>query len=146
MPNQYKNQIEVTIRAVICKDDEILVCKYREKDYCFFPGGHLEFGEKADEALIREMKEEAGLELTNCNFIGALENFFIEDDEDHHEIILAFEGSVYDGKLESLEDHLDFFWKDTNELVKGNILPLALSRAIIKWLEDKKPFWESQIN
>ena len=139
-----------------------MVCKHREKDYSerseeqgscrrrgsyhFFPGGHLEFGEKADEALIREMKEEAGLELTDCNFIGALENFFVEDGENHHEIILAFEGRVNDNKLESLEDHLDFFWKDMKELAKGNILPLALSRAVIGWIKNKKPFRESQTN
>ena len=43
-----KNEIEVCARAIIKHGNKILVCKNKEKDYYFFPGGHIDFGENAE--------------------------------------------------------------------------------------------------
>ena len=56
--NEYKNKFELCVRGIIEKDGKILVCKRKDKDYYFFPGGHIEFGERAKQALIRELNEE----------------------------------------------------------------------------------------
>lgn len=63
-------QIKVLVRAVIEKNGNILVCKRKDKDYYFLPGGHIEFGESAENALKREIKEELNLEIINLNFRG----------------------------------------------------------------------------
>jgi len=47
---QKKNEVEILVRAVIQIKGKILVCKKVGRDYYFFPGGHLEFGENAKEA------------------------------------------------------------------------------------------------
>ena len=39
-------------------------------------GGGVEFGEQAADALIREMREETGLEVTNLRYAGMCENIF----------------------------------------------------------------------
>lgn len=59
-------RFELTAAAVLWRGDEILVMK-RASGFSsggwFFPGGHLEAGERPIEACVREVREEAGIEL-----------------------------------------------------------------------------------
>lgn len=40
-------KVEVLVRAIIQIQGKILVCRKIGKDYYFFPGGHVDFGESA---------------------------------------------------------------------------------------------------
>ena len=51
------------VRAVMIKDKKLLVAEYIGH-YYFLPGGHVEVGESAESALIRELQEELGV---NCS-------------------------------------------------------------------------------
>lgn len=82
------------------------------KKYYFFPGGHINFGEGAKKALAREIKEELGLTIKNCFFIGASEHQFVEDSKKHHEINLVFEVKLNQLKFKSRENHIEFFLKN----------------------------------
>lgn len=140
-----KKEIEVLVRAVIQTKGKILVCKKVGKRYHFFPGGHVKFGESTKKALAREIKEELGLKIKKCNFIGGSEHLFIEDNEKYHEINLAFQVPVGKISTESKENHLQFFLFDKKQLAKEKVLPIALTKAVLKWLKTKKPFWANQI-
>ena len=142
---QKKNEVEILVRAVIQIKGKILVCKKVGRDYYFFPGGHLEFGENAKEALARELKEELGLKIKKCSFIGGSEHVFMEDKIRHHEINLVFGTSIKEINTKSMESHLRFYLFSKNQLAKENVLPVMLKGAILKWLKNKKPFWVSQI-
>lgn len=52
------------VRAIIIKDENIILIKRTKKDeiYFVFPGGGVEEGETEKEALVREIKEELGLD------------------------------------------------------------------------------------
>lgn len=145
MIDDYKNKIETTARTVIISENKILLCQRKGKDYYFFPGGHIDFGENMKQALMREIKEELGLSIKNYSFIGVIENIYREDFQKHHEIILAFEAKIDNLKVQSKENHIEFFLKDKKVLVKEKVLPVALTKAVLKWLKNKKPFWGSQI-
>ncbi|TSC53278.1 MAG: ADP-ribose pyrophosphatase [Parcubacteria group bacterium LiPW_39] len=69
----------------------------------------MEFGESAKDALVRELKEELGVAVKRCSFIGGSEHTFIEDGIKQHEINLAFDTSVKKINTKSQEDHLGFF-------------------------------------
>ncbi|KAI9137464.1 NUDIX hydrolase domain-like protein [Paraphysoderma sedebokerense] len=45
------------------------------------PGGHLEFGETFEECAIREVKEEAGLDIHNLSFETATNDIFPTDNK-----------------------------------------------------------------
>jgi ADP-ribose pyrophosphatase YjhB (NUDIX family) len=44
---KYMKNIEICVRAIIKSKGRILVCRHKEKKYYFFPGGHVDFGERA---------------------------------------------------------------------------------------------------
>lgn len=139
-----KKEIEVLVRAIIQNKGKILLCKKIGKNYYFFPGGHVEFGESLNQSLIREIKEELGLKIKKCSFAGGSEHLFKEDGKKHHEINFAFDVEIDKSEFKSKEDHLQFFLKTKKELSKEKILPKVLTKAILKWLKTKKPFWVSE--
>ncbi len=138
-----RDSFEICVRGIIFKDNKILVCQQKGKDYYFFPGGHVEFGENSQDALIRELKEELNLSLKKVEYIGTVENIYKDKEkkEKHHEINLVFEVKADKVKDKSKEDHLDFFFFDKEKFQKEKVLPLALRNVLIKWLKDKKKFW-----
>jgi len=138
------DQFEVIARAIILKDNKILICQSRGHAWWFFPGGHVEFGEKTEKALERELKEETGSEIKNIAFIGAVENHFKQNDQIHHEFNLVFEAELEDQNIDSQEDHLEFQWLDLDLVPEAKIYPVALKEAFLKWVKDKKIFWASQ--
>ena len=137
---------EIIARAVIVDDNKLLLCKRKDRDYYFLPGGHVEFGEKAEDALKREIKEELGVEAGDVKFIGAMENFFTEDGTPHHEFNIFFTASLSANKIESCEEHICFHWADAANLARENIVPEKLKDSIKKWLQDGQVFWSSQFN
>jgi len=149
----YKNQFELCVRGIIKWQGKILVCWNKEKKYYFFPGGHIDFGETASAALVRELKEELDITVKKSSFIGIVENIYTEKQdkhkkhiEKHHEINLVFSVSAEKTRDKSLEDHIDFVFLNKKEFKKEKILPLALQKNIINWLKNKKIFWASQID
>ncbi len=63
----------ITVDAVIERDDKILLIKRKNGPFggCWaLPGGFVEYGESAEDAIIREVKEEANLDISIKGFTG----------------------------------------------------------------------------
>lgn len=56
------DEVVIRIKALIINSKNEITLGYAHKTYQF-PGGHLEDGETLEEGLIREIKEETGIEL-----------------------------------------------------------------------------------
>ena len=52
------------VQAIVCRDGRILMAQHREEDlvYWCLPGGGLEGGESPEQGVLRELREEAGVE------------------------------------------------------------------------------------
>jgi ADP-ribose pyrophosphatase YjhB (NUDIX family) len=62
-------------------------------------GGAIEFGERAEDAVRREMREELGADILNPRLLGVLENIFELLGQRHHEIIFVFDAAFADTTL-----------------------------------------------
>ncbi|WP_223308689.1 NUDIX domain-containing protein [Bacillus thuringiensis] len=84
----------------------------------FLPGGHIEFGESAKDALIREIQEELGIKCTVNNFLGLVEHKWEKNGELHCEVnqVFAVNSHELQNNLKSSESHLKFFWCDGKHL------------------------------
>lgn len=59
------NQIRIRVAGILVREDQILLVRHEKNgnSYYLLPGGGMEFGETASQALIREFQEEVGLSV-----------------------------------------------------------------------------------
>ena len=62
-------------------------------------GGGIEFGERSEETIHRELMEEIGAEVKDLVYLGALENIFTFDGEPGHEIVQVYDGALTESGL-----------------------------------------------
>lgn len=72
--------------AIILNRDKVLIVDTRTTRKYFFPGGGVNIGEKIEDALRREVREEVGIEVEVKKFLYFKESFFYYDplDEAYH--------------------------------------------------------------
>lgn len=93
---------ELTVLCLIEDGDRLLVQKRLKKDWPGYtlPGGHVEKGESFVEAVIREMKEETGLEVLDPRLVG-VKQFPIRDGR---YVVLLFKVTKWRGEVTSSEE------------------------------------------
>ena len=130
--------IESIARSVCIKDGKLLLCRAKGGKSTYLPGGHIEFGETGRVALVREVKEELGVDASVGVFLGTHENSFLQHGNPHAEINLIYELKLADGldagSLRSQEDWIEFIWQDLDDLDSVNLLPEAF-RRLSDWPE-----------
>lgn len=82
------------------------------------PGGHVEPNESFVETVIREIKEETGLTISNPQLCG-IKQFPTDNNERY--VVLLFKSDKFSGKLVS-SDEGKMIWIDRNELTS---IPVA---------------------
>ena len=108
------------------KDGKVLL-EDRERinkhgEHWSFFGGSLKEGETKEQALVREIKEETGLDIENSEFLKVEE---IRDSKDYtknkHIVSLAYKAILKDDKQESKLDGreaTEFFWMKPKDILK----------------------------
>lgn len=137
----HRNNIHVLSRAIIIDQGHILLCKALNlpRQLLCLPGGHIEHGESAEAAVLRELVEESGSECTIKRFLGCLEYSFDNSNICHnHEYNFIFEVASDSLNLHTpiprLEDHVELMWKPLSALNDLDFQPEPLKTLIPKWL------------
>jgi 8-oxo-dGTP diphosphatase len=125
---------------------DILLCRNLRQGHLYLPGGHVEFAEPARDALEREMREEAGVDLRAGRLLGVLEASFQQPDrrgqmKDHHELNLVFElrlpsaSDVDPQSIRSLEPKIQLLWVPLANLTgpspKAAVLPENIHKLLV---------------
>lgn len=130
--------IHVLVRAVIIENGKLLVTTDVKRDVSFLPGGHIHHGEKAIDALKRELKEELGNNFQIDSLLGVIEDAWDYKGELYHGVHLLFRvSSNQPGLIKSLksnESNLSLEWIPIDALSnKKNLFPKLLATKISQW-------------
>jgi 8-oxo-dGTP pyrophosphatase MutT (NUDIX family) len=138
-------------RGIFIKDNKVLLAQAKGYTNSFLPGGHIEFGESAKDALKREVEEELGVNCTVGRFLGVVEHKWENNGVLHCEVNQVFE--VTSSELhsntnpKSIESHLDFFWCEGEDLDGRNLQPFPFRSLIKNYLSGKNDvWWESSLH
>jgi 8-oxo-dGTP pyrophosphatase MutT (NUDIX family) len=96
-------------------------------------GGGIEFGERSEETICRELMEEIGVELKQdtLKYLGAVENIFTFNGIPGHEIVLVYDGALEDSRLydqaviigkEANGEEIRAMWKNLDEFGVGKFI------------------------
>lgn len=131
------------VAGILIHDGKVLLQRPRFNDGYSIPGGHISFGETTAETLIREYKEEIGLDIAIERLILVGENFWSWDGKPCHQICLYYLISMpghsqipLDGIFQARDDmegelvDLDFCWIPLKELDEIILYPKSIKQYI----------------
>ena len=80
------------VSAVLLDGERILAMHDERSPYFYLPGGRVRMGERAEDAVLREVREELGIETRILRPLWLSQSFFTEDVDraDYHELCLYF--------------------------------------------------------
>ena len=129
------NHIRPVALCVFHNNHRILVFEGydKAKDEIFYRplGGGIEFGERGEDAVRRELKEEINVEITDLKYLGMLENIYTFNGGSYHEVVLVYKGALIEAGLyeqtmilgkEANGDDIRAMWKDLDEFLEGKCI------------------------
>ena len=138
-----KSHIHPIARALLAQDDNFILCRVKDAKWFFLPGGHIEDGESAEKALLRELHEEIGNgDYKVSSFVGVCENIFeLKEGVLQHEINIIFKVDVPSTlNIDTREKHIEFISVPKDDIENYKILPTSIKDGLIEWLKDGRPF------
>jgi 8-oxo-dGTP diphosphatase len=115
-----KNNIYIAFKAIIMRDDKILIIKRSSKEDCFknqwdIPGGKFNFGENPSDCLKREVFEETNIEIYD-DFQPVRVWTFFKDNGRTQVVGITFLCRYKSGKIRISKEHTDFKWINPSEI------------------------------
>ena len=99
----------------------------KDKYGFYFPiGGRIKLNEDSVKAAKREVKEEIDLDLVDLLYKGIIENFFMYDNVQYHELIIVYQASL----IENIDLPDCFYYIKKNEFNQKDIRPSEIIKII----------------
>lgn len=112
---------EPTVGALIFNSEDklFLMKSHKWYDKYVIPGGHIELGETAEQALIREIKEETNLDICGIEFL-CYQNFIFDKAffKKKHFLFLDFACKTKTDKVKLNSEGHDHVWVTLEEALK----------------------------
>ena len=127
---------KLTTDGAIIKKGEILLIKRKNEPFkgkWALPGGFVEYGEKVEDAVIREIKEETGLITKIKEIIGIYSD--PNRDPRGHIVTIVFLLDIINGKLKGGDDAIEAKFFNINNLPELSFDHNKIIEDII-WRED----------
>jgi 8-oxo-dGTP diphosphatase len=151
MSGKKETKFNVRVYGLFIRDGNVLLSDERLKGFEFtkFPGGGLEFGEGTADCIIREMKEETGMDFNIIAHYYTTDFFQVSAFHPNHQIISIYylingpdlpmdllSESRFDFRKVSVDDQM-FRWKPISDLMVDD-LNFPIDRVVVEKL--KKDF------
>lgn len=132
---------EATVGALVVnqKDEVLIVRSIKWNNKFTVPGGHIELGERAEDAISREVKEETGLDVEPIKLLLVQEAIYPKDYFKHEHFVFM----DYLCRTKSSEVNLDgrelqdYVWIDPEESLRLDMEEYTRN-FVIKYLDELK--------
>lgn len=123
-------RFRVSVYGLLTNADEVLVNRHPLQTRYGLPGGGVEIGETMRDALVREFREETGLEVRPARLLDVRESLFTFGGEDAHGILILYDVELIGGEIRvtgNQLDSVDVRFMKIDELRAGKAMPYAVS-------------------
>ena len=126
MKRLYPKKPLIGVGAVIVCDGRILLEKRKGepgKGKWSIPGGLVELGERAEQTVIREVREETNLEVENPELIDVVDSITFDEDGriKYHFVIIDYFVKLKGGTVKAADDAAELKWVPFNEVEKYDL-------------------------
>ena len=147
MVMSYKNPI-LTVDVIVQNGEKIVLVRRGKEPYkgkLAFPGGFIEWNERAEDAAVREAKEETGLEIKLRELLGVYSD--PTRDPRGHIVSIVFIADSVGEELKAGDDAKEAMWLNPEELDKNDLCfdHWKILQDYLKWKENKGTYWSSKI-
>ena len=135
------------VSGIFIKDNKILLVDMDDSGFLCLPGGHVELGERTEQALLRELLEETKKEVKIKKYLGVMENYFVNKYSIKvHEIcfyyLIDFVENIKLDDFTVFEDDnaktkLEYHFIDIKDIDKYDVRPRILKEIVKNDLEFK---------
>ena len=140
--NDGNKRFNCRVNGICIKENKIFLSKLGTDKYWTFVGGKVEFDEATDNAILREYKEEVGVDLQIDKLLAVIENFFELQGDLWHQYIFFYQLRDDNNALEFFEGERKiadeekgvYKWFDLSEINDISIKP-DCSKDILQKLE-----------
>ena len=132
-------KLNIRVGAIIKYQNKILIEKNKNVDFAVIPGGRIKTLENSKEALLREIKEELGIDLSKEEFqmSSLIENFFEFDNQKYHELYFVYkvdlkqDYDIKDGIINLDNQDSNYYLLSQEQFQQTKILPNILKEIVL---------------
>lgn len=137
----YLNPSSATVAFILNQREELLVCRRAKepaKGTLDLPGGFVDMHETAEEGVIREVKEETGLEVQQADYLFSLPNIYMYSGFPVHTLDMFFRCHVNDAsRFKAMDDVADSFFLPLDAIRPEEFGLDSIRKGLKRFLEEK---------
>ena len=139
----YANPCSATAAFIFNDNNEMLVvrrAKEPAKGTLDLPGGFVDMGETVEEGMVREIKEETGLDITNIQYLFSSPNVYVYSGMGVHTLDMDYLARVHGSvpAIKAADDAAEALWIPIAQVNPAEFGLTSIRNAVIRFLREYK--------